>query len=430
MSDAAHLTTWVTRETKTRFATVARHQGISDSALLKRLIDTMLQAGHAGNGAATSGRAGRVSRFSIRLRPDDQILLRERAAARGMPAATYVSVLTRAHLRSLSPLPKEELLALRRTVSELGSFGRNLNQIARAANQGERTGGPSREDLRAILRVAKAFEITSRDCCRPISSPGSKGMPSQAYSEAPFDLLSYARRGPGRRDHLSPGEIHQVARTVRRTPEVMVKVLPKPANTLARVRKHLSYIGRRGELDLKTDDGERLRSTRVGNDLVEDWDLDLDEYRRKADLTATRGKEPPRLVHKVIFSMPAGTPPEKVLMAVKNFAREEFALKHRYVLALHTDTPRPHVHVVVKAVSEQGQRLHIRKATLREWRSGFAHHLRALGVAANATPRYVRGENNLRKPDGIYRASLRGESTYMRERAEASSAQGNPTSRS
>ncbi len=56
----------------------------------------------------------RASRFSIRLRPDDQILLRERALARGMPAATYISVLTRAHLRSLSPLPKEELVALKR----------------------------------------------------------------------------------------------------------------------------------------------------------------------------------------------------------------------------------------------------------------------------------------------------------------------------
>jgi hypothetical protein len=108
-----------------------------------------------------------------------------------------------------------------------------------------------------------------------------------------------------------------------------------------------------------------------------------------------------------------------VLAAVKNFAREEFGLKHRYAMVLHTDEPHPHVHVVVKAVSEQGVRLHIRKATLREWRSEFARHLRALGLAANATPRYVRGETGLRKPDGIYRASVRGESTHMRERAEA-----------
>lgn len=244
-------------------------------------------------------------------------------------------------------------------------------------------------------------------------------MPSQAYSGPPFDLLSYARRGPNRRDHLSPGEIQAVARTVRRTPEVMVKVLPKSANTLRAVRKHFAYIGRQGELDLETGDGERLSGRRVGKDLVEDWDLELDQYRRKSDLTATRGKEPPRLVHKVIFSMPTGTPPEKVLLAVKNFAREEFALEHRYVMALHTDTPRPHVHVVIKAVSEHGHRLNIRKATLREWRSGFAHHLRALGVAANATPRHVRGETAPRKPDGIYRAAMRGESTYIRERVEA-----------
>jgi type IV secretory pathway VirD2 relaxase len=244
-------------------------------------------------------------------------------------------------------------------------------------------------------------------------------MPSHAYSQPMFDLFSFARRGPGRHDHLSPGEIQDVARTVRRTPEVMVRVLPKPANTLARARKHLEYIGREGELDLETDDGERLRGAHIGKDLVEDWDLDLDQYRRKSDLTSTRGKEPARLVHKMIFSMPAGTPPEKVLAAVKNFAREEFALKHRYAMALHTDTDSPHVHVVIKAVSEQGQRLHIRKATLREWRSGFAHHLRAVGVPANATPRYVRGETTSRKPDGIYRANLRRDSTHMREREEA-----------
>jgi hypothetical protein len=147
----------VSSDTKERFAAVARHQGLSDSALLKRLIDTMLQAGNTAYGMLTNVRADRVSRMTIRLRPDDQLLLRERAAARGMPAATYVSVLARAHLRALSPLPKEELLALRRTVSELGSIGRNLNQIARAVNQGERVSGPGREDLRSILRICEAL---------------------------------------------------------------------------------------------------------------------------------------------------------------------------------------------------------------------------------------------------------------------------------
>jgi len=199
----------------------------------------------------------------------------------------------------------------------------------------------------------------------------------------------------------------------------MVKVLSKGASDLKAVRKHLDYIGRKGELDLETDDGEKLRGAQVGKELLEDWDLELDEHRNKSDLVARPGNQPPRLVHKVMFPMPAGTPPDKVLAAVRNFCREEFALKHRYVMALHTDEPHPHVHVVIKAVSEQGQRLLIRKATLREWRAEFARHLRALGVPANATQRYVRGETTPRKSDGIYRASLRGESTHMCDRAEA-----------
>ena len=82
--------------------------------------------------ASPGTEAPRTARLMIRLRADDQILLRERAAARGMAPATYVSVLTRAHLRSLAPLPKEELPGLKRAVAELGSIGRNLNQIARA----------------------------------------------------------------------------------------------------------------------------------------------------------------------------------------------------------------------------------------------------------------------------------------------------------
>jgi hypothetical protein len=103
---------------------------------------------------------------------------------------------------------------------------------------------------------------------------------------------------------------------------------------------------------------------------------------------------------------------------VKNFAREEFALKHRYAMVLHTDEPHPHVHMVVKAVSEQGKRLHIRKATLRGWRREFARHLQALGVPANATERAVRGQSQPPKEDGIYRAEQRADSHRTRDQVE------------
>jgi hypothetical protein len=76
------------------------------------------------------------------------------------------------------------------------------------------------------------------------------------------------------------------------------------------------------------------------------------------------------------------------------------------------------VHLVVKAVSEQGERLNVRKATLREWRRDFAANLRELGVEANATERAVRGVSTPRKSDAIYRAAKRGASTHYRERAQ------------
>jgi hypothetical protein len=242
-------------------------------------------------------------------------------------------------------------------------------------------------------------------------------MPNR-FPEAPlFDLVSHGRRGPGRRDRLSPAQIQQVARTVARTPEVMVKALPAGANSVAAVRQHLAYVGRQGDVELLTDDGQHLQDRDAASDLIEDWDLDLAEC--QSGLGGLQGRRAPKLVHKLAFSMPAGTPADKVLAATQGFCREQLALKHRYDLALHTDEPHPHVHVIIKAISEQGERLNIRKATLRQWREEFANQLRRVGVAANATPRFVRGETRPRKSDGIYRAARRGASTHMRERVEA-----------
>jgi hypothetical protein len=238
-----------------------------------------------------------------------------------------------------------------------------------------------------------------------------------------LDIASYTRRGTGRRDHLSHDETELIERTVRRSPEVMVKVLSRGGQDLKAIGRHLGYLNRGGEVDIETDDGQRLSGEGVEKGLLEDWDLDLEEHRRKLDLESWSNRSPPKLAHKLMFSMPAGMPPDKVLSAVKNFAREEFALKHRYAMVLHTDEPHPHVHMVVKAVSEQGVRLNIRKATLRDWRREFARHLRALGVAANATDRGVRGESRSPKRDVIYRAEQRGESRHTRARAEAVAAE-------
>jgi hypothetical protein len=234
-----------------------------------------------------------------------------------------------------------------------------------------------------------------------------------------LDIWAYGRGGPQTHGRLTPAQVEHIRRIVTRAPEVMIKVTGGSSTSSCRgVKAHFGYISRRGELEIETDDGERLKGRDAGQRLIGDWDLDLDEHRKRTDLFATNRRQAPKLVHRLVFSMPAGTPPQKVLSAVRDFAREEFGLKHRYAMVLHTDEPHPHVHVAVKAISEDGVRLNIRKATLRGWRQEFARHLREQGVAANATERAVRGQTRTTKRDAIYRADRRGASTHIRHRVE------------
>jgi hypothetical protein len=225
-----------------------------------------------------------------------------------------------------------------------------------------------------------------------------------------LDIATYARRGPGAR--LSPQELELISYTARRTPEVMVKVSGGATSSQGALA-HLKYIDRRGRLEIETDQGEVIRGSDAENSLIADWDLDLVAAESRSPYSGRAGRKAAKLVHNIVLSMPAGTPPAKLLAASREFAREEFALKHRYAMVLHTDQDHPHVHLVVKAVSEEGKRLNIRKATLRVWRRQFAAHLRAQGIAANATERAVRGQVRAPVRDRIYRAALRGHSTHQ-----------------
>jgi len=233
-----------------------------------------------------------------------------------------------------------------------------------------------------------------------------------------FDIVSFARRGLGRTTRLSPMQVAQVSRTVRRVPEVVVKV--SGGGTSAKgVVAHLNYLNRRREFEIETNDGKRVQGRASVKNLVEDWDLDLDAAESQSGYFGSPGRRPTKLVHNIVLSMPAGTSPKGLLAASQTFAREQFALKHQYAMVLHTDQPHPHVHLVVKAMGEQGERLNIRKATLREWRHEFARHLRELGIDANATDRAVRGVTVPRKLDGIYRANEEGRSTHIQNKRES-----------
>jgi Relaxase/Mobilisation nuclease domain len=181
------------------------------------------------------------------------------------------------------------------------------------------------------------------------------------------------------------------------------------------VAAHFGYISRRGALEIETDEGEFIRNPEQQKQLLDEWHLELTagQYRRQKE--GERARRPTKLVHNIVLAMPAPTPPDKVLAAARNFAREKFA-QHRYAMVLHTDQKHPHVHLVVKAENELGQRLHVDKQRLREWREDFARLMREQGIAANATPRAIRGENKKYPREKIFKAQRYGTSKALHDR--------------
>lgn len=171
----------------------------------------------------------------------------------------------------------------------------------------------------------------------------------------------------------------KLARIVRRAPEVVVKVTGRQRGG-SHVKAHLDYIGRKGGVEIETRDGEILTGKDDIAERAAEWSDTL-EWRSRPTVSSVS----------LIFSMPAGTDPDKVLGAVRALAHSEVSDNHDYVMALHTDTPRPHVHLTVQAEGLDRKRFNPRPVQLHRFRERFARELRERGVAAEATPRRARG---------------------------------------
>jgi hypothetical protein len=167
----------VSPEIKLLAKSVAQRDFLSEAAWLKRLVLREIRACDAAQGSegeifrAQGNRLpGREARrpngcgkpMLVRLRIEDRLLLDARAEARGMPPATYASVLLRSHMRELTPLPKDELLALKRSIALLASIGRNINHIAKAANQGGRIADSAGAEFRAMLKICVALRDNTK----------------------------------------------------------------------------------------------------------------------------------------------------------------------------------------------------------------------------------------------------------------------------
>jgi hypothetical protein len=167
----------VSPEIKLQAKAVADRELLSEATWLKRLVlreirasdiasasegESSLPEGNRNPGRDARGPSGCGKPMLVRLRIEDKLLLDARAEARGMRPATYASVLLRSHLRKLTPLPKDEYLALKRSIAVLMSIGRNINQIAKVANRGGRIPDSAGAEFRAMLKICVALRDNTK----------------------------------------------------------------------------------------------------------------------------------------------------------------------------------------------------------------------------------------------------------------------------
>lgn len=172
------------------------------------------------------------------------------------------------------------------------------------------------------------------------------------------------------------------ARVARRAPEVLVKITGR-ARDGAHLKAHLDYVSRNGVLPLEGPDGERLEGRGQVRDLARDWAEEFAlEPGRRGDASISLS---------IVLSMPAGTDVVRLHDAARAFAAATFGERFPYVFALHDEGRHPHVHLTVRRLGQDGERLNPRKADLQTWREGFARALRDRSIEAEATPRRTRG---------------------------------------
>ncbi|MBT8156151.1 relaxase/mobilization nuclease domain-containing protein [Epibacterium ulvae] len=171
-----------------------------------------------------------------------------------------------------------------------------------------------------------------------------------------------------------------------------------------RVTGHFDYISRNGKLEIETADGQTLSGKSATGQLAAEWLVRHDEDRHNGFATGRT-----RITTNMVFSMPADVNAEGIKDAVRALAEDEFGGRHDYVMALHTDTKHPHVHLTVRTVGHDGIKLNLRKADLQHLRSQFAQRLRQRGIDAEATPRHARGVTRKSQKMPVYKVRQKGQ---------------------
>ena len=222
-------------------------------------------------------------------------------------------------------------------------------------------------------------------------------------------LPKSGRRGAGqeRGGRKWTGSLGQRARASRGLPPAVIKI-SSFSHSAGAVWDRVNYVGRDGELEVETPDGEKLTQAEL-EERVEDWSTE-----------AGKGREGRRHAMSAVVSFPEGVDEEKATEVARQFFLEAFADNHDYVFAGHTDAKNFHVHVVVQAAGHDGKQIQINKDDIQAMRMLYAEKAAEQGIELDASPRWARGlEAERQKGLGIEGIERRGETPALSREAGA-----------
>lgn len=177
----------------------------------------------------------------------------------------------------------------------------------------------------------------------------------------------------------------------KKLPQVVVKISgsSKGAN---KAQAHADYIGRNGKVEIEDQDGNKYKGKNEQKELLGAWSAMGMHDKHE---TGSR-----REAFHFVFSMPKGTNPIAMKTAVRNLVKEEFD-GHKFFMAQHLDTDSPHVHVLLNATNDKGERLNPRKQDLHNYRVAFVAKLKEQGIEATATRRIHQFKYKDNKRQGV-----------------------------
>lgn len=216
----------------------------------------------------------------------------------------------------------------------------------------------------------------------------------RGFEEAPPVGLWRRGAGPGLTLDQLRHDPNRLAALAARTPEVFTRFGGRP-RTSAALAAQLNYISRHGALSLEDQDGCQLVGLADLRALRDDW-----VAAARFD-SQTRANSP--LAHALTLSFVATPKPERFVQAVREVLGQELGGRFDYAFVRHDDTALPHVHVSIRSQGLDGERFHPTPRDLAAWREGFAAALRRQGLAAEATPRWVRGAGRRSEPYYLFK---------------------------